>query len=174
VWLLLSACVQLNVIHIDTNSCCSNAFAKIPPKFLINDLTKNSKYPVYWIFLTQKNVLFYEMRKIRDEVEQHKNEAELQKKIARSMRDKVGEFDKVSSQLSNSERKYRLAMQDITQLKYVRVVLSAQICYLLCMPCMLCSTSPYIPSMPCMPCIPCANSLYLPCRPCMPCITSSY
>jgi hypothetical protein len=74
------------------------------------------------------------MRKIRDELEQYKN-------------DKVGEFDKVSSQLSNSERKYRLAMEDIAQLKYV-LALSVQTCYLPCMPC---ATSPYSSCLTCMP-----------------------
>ena len=64
--------------------------------------------------------MFSEMRKIRDEVEEQKNEVELQKRAARGMRDKVGEYQKVSSQLGNSERKHRLALLEIAQLRCVR------------------------------------------------------
>ena len=84
-----------------------------------SNISPQYRFDIFRIYSTKKNVLFNEMRKIRDEVEHQKNEVELQKKAVRSMRDKVGEYEKVSVQLANSERKYRLVLQELAQLRYV-------------------------------------------------------
>lgn len=105
-------CIQIVFAVTVTQKYHETSSSYISPQYRFN---------IFLIFIlsTKKNVLFNEMRKIRDEVEHQKNEVELQKKAVRSMRDKVGEYEKVSVQLANSERKYRLVLQELAQLRYV-------------------------------------------------------
>ena len=67
--------------------------------------------------LSQKSVLYEEMRNVRDEHEKSKNEISVQKNAARNVRDKIADYQKAIHRLNVAENNYVTVQEENHELR---------------------------------------------------------